>query len=183
MPVGASLGEHGKTDKVSVFGPVQADNEQRIKTASMKNHLSLVSLLGRRRSGERLPDLGERELGVLQVLWQTGPLTAQRVREGFADSGVSLSTVQSTLERLYRKGLLKREKAGRAFVYSALLTRQSLISRLMHDIAESLTDGDTAPMVSGFLDYLGEYQGDGEPAAFDETADRNLSTKGRRPRR
>jgi len=149
----------------------------------MKNHLSLVSLLGRRRSGERLPDLGERELGVLQVLWQKGPLTAQSVRENIFDSGVSLSTVQSTLERLYRKGLLKREKAGRAFVYSALFSRQSLISWLMHDIAESLTDGDTAPMVSGFLDYLGEYQGNGEPAAFDETTDHKPRAKGRRSRR
>jgi len=109
----------------------------------MKKPLSLVSLLGKRRSVERLPDLGERELGVLQVLWQTGPLTAQGVLEGVGNATVSLSTVQSTLERLYRK-------------------------RLMHDIADSLTEGDTAPMVSGFLDYLDDHEIAGEtdvPAA------------------
>ncbi len=118
--------------------------------------LSLVSLLSKKPAEQRLPDLGERELSVLEVLWQSGPLTSQGVLGGITASEISLSTVQSTLERLHRKSLLTRKKAGRSFVYAALLSKQDLISRLMHDIAASLTNGDTAPMVSGFLDYLGD---------------------------
>lgn len=122
----------------------------------MKRDLSLVSLLGKRPQRDRLPQLGERELGVLEVLWQDGPLTSQAVLERIGADDLSLSTVQSTLERLHRKSLLQRSKDGRSFVYSALMSKQNLISRLMHDIADSLTDGETAPMVSGFLDYLGD---------------------------
>ncbi len=118
--------------------------------------LSLISLLSKQPAAERLPDLGERELSVLEVLWQRGPLTSQDVLAGITACRISLSTVQSTLERLHRKSLLARRKDGRSFVYEALLSKQDLISRLMHDIAASLTNGDTAPMVSGFLDYLGD---------------------------
>ena len=125
-----------------------------MNAATRHKRLSLAALLGRRGQGGRLPDLGERELGVLEVLWRSGPQNPQGVLERMGNARISLSTIQSTLERLYRKGLLKRDKDGRSFVYRPLLSKQNLISRLMHDIAESLTDGETAPMVSGFLDYL-----------------------------
>ena len=122
----------------------------------MTSRLSLVSLLGKELGPARLPDLGERELGVMDLLWQHGALTCQGALDFLADSEISLSTVQSTFERLHRKNLVHREKVGRSFVYTAELTRENVISRLMHDIADSLANGDSTPMVSGFLDYLDE---------------------------
>lgn len=122
----------------------------------MDKGFSLASLLGKGLGHSRLPDLGTRELSVLEVLWEQDALTCQAALERLPDADLSLSTVQSTFERLHRKDLVTREKVGRCYVYRALVTRENIISRLMHDIAESLTDGDAAPMVSGFLDYLGE---------------------------
>ena len=120
----------------------------------MKQGFSLTSLLGGGLRAARLPDIGMRELDALEALWSHGALTAQGALEHMCDAGISLSTVQSTLERLSRKELASREKVGRAFVYTAAITKETIISRMMREIAESLTDGDTAPMVSGFLDYL-----------------------------
>ncbi|PIE38968.1 MAG: hypothetical protein CSA53_03545 [Gammaproteobacteria bacterium] len=101
-----------------------------------------------------LPDLGERELAVLEVLWERGDATAQAVQQQMTDAGISLSTVQSTLERLHRKGLLARNKQGRAYCYRALLDRSQLISGLLRDMAEQVAAGDLAPMISGFLDFV-----------------------------
>ena len=101
-----------------------------------------------------LPDLGERELLVLEVLWQRGQGTAQTVRDAMPDAGVSLSTVQSTLERLHRKQLVLRSKEGRAYQYSPGLSRDELISGLLRDLADNLAAGQLAPMISGFLGYL-----------------------------
>ena len=70
----------------------------------------------------------------------------------------------------YRKDLVEREKVGRSYVYRPLVTRENIISRLMHDIAESLTDGDATPMVSGFLDYLGD-RGEEYPRISEMRAD------------
>ena len=105
-------------------------------------------------TSRRVPDLGEREMDVLEVLWSQGDASAQEVRESLPGKSVSLSTVQSTLERLHRKALLEREKIGRAYCYRPLLTRTQLIGGLLRDLAEDVAGGDVAPMLSGFLDYV-----------------------------
>ena len=54
------------------------------------------------------PILGELELDVMESLWQLDQQTAQQVLDTLQSRGITLSTVQSTLERLVRKQLLKR---------------------------------------------------------------------------
>jgi predicted transcriptional regulator len=105
-------------------------------------------------TSRRVPDLGEREMDVLEVLWSRGDSSAQEVRESLTGKSISLSTVQSTLERLHRKTLLEREKVGRAYRYRTRLTRTQLIGGLLRDLAEDVAGGDVAPMLSGFLDYV-----------------------------
>ena len=113
----------------------------------------LVSGFNIRRQ-QRLPDLGERELLVLDVLWESGEATAQAVHNEMPDEGVSLSTVQSTLERLHRKRLIERAKQGRAFRYRPTMNKSQLIAGLLRDMACQVADGDMAPMISGFLSYV-----------------------------
>lgn len=103
---------------------------------------------------QHLPDLGERELLVLEVLWDRGDATAQAIKSRMPDGDISLSTVQSTLERLYRKQLVERSKQGRAYRYRATMTKSQLISGLLRDMANQVARGDLAPMISGFLDYV-----------------------------
>jgi predicted transcriptional regulator len=120
----------------------------------MKFHSQLIGRLWRAQSRQRLPELGERELAVLEVLWQSGQSSAQAVQTALPGPQISLSTVQSTLERLHRKQLLRREKQGRAYLYRAQLNRSQLIAELLHDMADDVAGGDVAPMLSGFLDYV-----------------------------
>jgi predicted transcriptional regulator len=105
-------------------------------------------------SVKRMPDLGERELDVLEVLWMGGQRSAQDVRNALSGAAVSLSTVQSTLERLHRKELLVRNKTGRAYQYEACVSRSQLIGGLLRDLADDVAGWDIAPMLSGFLDYV-----------------------------
>ncbi len=101
-----------------------------------------------------MPDLGERELDVLEVLWKGGQRSAQDVQNALPGDAVSLSTVQSTLERLHRKELVGREKSGRAYQYEVRVSRSQLIGGLLRDLAQDVAGGDVAPMLSGFLDYV-----------------------------
>ena len=123
---------------------------------------SIMSWLGGGSREARLPDIGTRELHALDVLWANGTLTAQATLEKMQTDDLSLSTVQSTLERLTRKQLVKREKVGRAYAYTAAISKQGIISRLISEIADSLAGGETAPMVSGFLDYMGKNAGESD---------------------
>ena len=50
---------------------------------------------------------------------------------------VAYTTLMTTLDRLYKKGLLNRRKDGRAFLYSAAVTSEEF----EHGIAEDVIDG------------------------------------------
>jgi len=108
---------------------------------------------------KRMPELGAREIEVLECLWEQQEASAQQVTDWLSSgdkTGVSLSTVQSTLERLTRKQLVTRRKHSRAFVYQSALEREQLIGGLLRDLADDLAGGRMAPMISGFLDYVAE---------------------------
>lgn len=71
------------------------------------------------------PQLGPFERQVLQKLWARGNAT---VRELLADGTIhqAYTTVMTTLDRLYKKGLLDRAVEGRAFRYSPRHTPEEL---------------------------------------------------------
>ena len=71
------------------------------------------------------PRLGEREREVLDVLWDHGSATVQQVTLLLGRSP-AYTTVMTTLDRLYKKQLLRRERRERAFVYTAAVTRNDL---------------------------------------------------------
>jgi len=76
------------------------------------------------------PGFGPLEMRLLELLWARA--TAATVREvQRACSGLAYTTVMTTLDRLYRKRLLLRERAGRAFVYAPRCTRDELLSEMM----------------------------------------------------
>ncbi|WP_101757390.1 BlaI/MecI/CopY family transcriptional regulator [Oceanicoccus sp. KOV_DT_Chl] len=112
--------------------------------------------LGLLKKFSNTPALGERELSVLEVLWSGPSCSAQQVLESMPDAGISLSTVQSTLERLHRKKLLSRTKNIRTYFYQPLITREQIISSLLSDITREIAGGDMAPMISGFKAFMGE---------------------------
>lgn len=57
------------------------------------------------------PYLGELEMAVLEHLWSNGEFDAKSVHAALGKvRGISHNTIQSTLERLFKKKLLARKK-------------------------------------------------------------------------
>jgi predicted transcriptional regulator len=67
--------------------------------------------------------LGPLEVDVMEAMWQFG---ASNVRDvvGRLDRTLAYTTVMTTLDRLYKKGLLDREMTDRAFVYAPRVSRE-----------------------------------------------------------
>lgn len=126
-----------------------------------------AAFLGIKQKPPRMPALGSRELAIMELFWTTqqAALSALDIlqlmqQKPSQSDAVSVNTLQSTLERLFRKDLLSRQKQGRAFIYTALCSKKEVIRRLLHDIAEDMTNGDMAPMISGFMEYVGSQDPD-----------------------
>jgi predicted transcriptional regulator len=72
---------------------------------------------------------GTLEIRVLDALWaRAGPQSVRDLQPAF--EGIAYTTLMTTLDRLHRKGVLAREKVGRAFVYRTRCTRDGLRSDL-----------------------------------------------------
>jgi predicted transcriptional regulator len=84
-----------------------------------------------------LAGTGQLERAVLQVLWDRPEpagardvLTALTAREG-AERELAITTVLTVLDRLRRKGLVRRERSGRAHLYQASVSREDYVAGLM----------------------------------------------------
>jgi predicted transcriptional regulator len=100
---------------------------------------------------------GPLEVRVLDALWsRSGPVRVRDLLPGFP--GVAYTTIMTTLDRLYRKGVLVRDKRGRAFAYRPAATRDELGSELVGSALASLFPGDPGsirPLISTFVDEVG----------------------------
>ena len=61
--------------------------------------------------------LGPLEITVMEILWTHGESNVRDVVDRLGRP-LAYTTVMTTLDRLYKKGMLERRKADRAFFYS-----------------------------------------------------------------
>ena len=101
---------------------------------------------------------GPLEIRVLEALWSRGASACVRdIQPAFP--GVAYTTLMTTLDRLFRKGILKREKLGRAFFYSPKGSQEQLLSQLAGSTFATLLPGDAEsvrPIMSMFVDTIGD---------------------------
>ncbi len=59
----------------------------------------------------------------MEILWRAGEGSVRDVAEKL-ERPLAYTTVMTTLDRLFKKGLLRRRKSERAFFYAPVLSRQ-----------------------------------------------------------
>jgi predicted transcriptional regulator len=97
--------------------------------------------------------LGELERAVMEHVWSKGQADVKDVyRAVGARRRITSNTVQSTLERLFRKGLLDRDKVSHAYVYRAALTREAYGATLVSSVVDDVLGHDREAMLSAFVD-------------------------------
>jgi BlaI family penicillinase repressor len=98
-------------------------------------------------------ELGPLEERLLEALWERGHATVRELLgDGLQD--LAYTTVMTTLDRLFKKGLLKREAEGRAFRYTPLLTREELHRQIAAEALRQIFDASPASSLP--LSYLVE---------------------------
>ena len=105
--------------------------------------------------GDRL-ELGPLELKVLEVLWERNRATTVRnVQPSFPR--LAYTTLMTTLDRLYRKGVLRRFRLGRAFGYEPRCSRDELLGKMVSGrVVELLAAcGDSTVLLSTLVEAVG----------------------------
>jgi predicted transcriptional regulator len=97
---------------------------------------------------------GELENQVLRVLWAAdGPSTPGDVQAALGDeSGLAYTTVMTILVRLWQKGLLSRERAGRGYAYRPVESQDERVASRMRGLLADA--GDRSAALAGFVSSL-----------------------------
>ena len=103
--------------------------------------------------------LGPLEIEVMEVLWAAGARSVRDVVESLGRK-LAYTTIMTTLDRLFKKGLLDRQKSERAFLYTARVShleweRQragSLVAGLL-----SVSQPSRELLLSSLVDAVGRH--------------------------
>jgi predicted transcriptional regulator len=103
-------------------------------------------------------NLGALERQVMAFVWSEGETSVREACERL-DSTIAYTTVMTTMDRLFKKGLLSRRKAGRAFVYSATATQRELEGAVAVELVQSLlvrSGREPLPILSSLVDAVSD---------------------------
>lgn len=99
---------------------------------------------------------GPLEARILEALWSApGPVSGRQIHGAFPE--LAYTTIMTTLDRLYRKGVLLRESSGRAFAYRVRCSRQEWLRQTAFDsLADLLGAGGANAMLATFVSAIGK---------------------------
>ncbi|MBK9088301.1 MAG: BlaI/MecI/CopY family transcriptional regulator [Holophagales bacterium] len=96
--------------------------------------------------------LTEVELEIMHVVWGLGTATVKQVHDVLsARRPVAYTTVMTMLGLLAKKGHLKREESGKAFVYRPAHTKGRVVSKMLDDFVSRVFHGSARPLVLALL--------------------------------
>jgi len=103
--------------------------------------------------------MGHLELTVMETLWERGGGSVHEVVR-WLNRPLAYNTVMTTLDRLYKKGLLKRCKQNRAYLYAPRLSRLEWQQKQAQDLVSGFLSGSQPAgelLVSCLVDAVGQH--------------------------
>jgi predicted transcriptional regulator len=103
--------------------------------------------------------LGYLELDVMSVLWTGGQWTVRDVVQKL-ERQLAYTTVMTTLDRLFKKGMLKRTKSDRAFLYFPVMSQDEWERKRAGSLMANLlatSQPSRELLLSSLIDAVGEH--------------------------
>lgn len=97
---------------------------------------------------------GQLEAAVMQVLWKSAkPALVRDVLEELQrDREIAYTTVMTVMDNLFQKGILERDRQGRAYRYRPVRTREQHTADLMEEVLS--TGGDSGASLMHFVEQM-----------------------------
>ena len=90
----------------------------------------------------------ERELEILQVLWDLEPATVRDIHEEIAKkNNTGYTTTLKQIQRMFDKGLVSRKKEGKSHLYSSQIGRNETQNSLFNKLLNTAFKGSAMQLV------------------------------------
>jgi predicted transcriptional regulator len=91
------------------------------------------------------------EFELMEILWPLGEASVRAVwSQVRPERGLAYTTVMTVLEKMHRKGILAQNKKGKAYYYSAMLSREQVLKGIVEHVCEVYFGGSQSDMI-GFV--------------------------------
>lgn len=95
------------------------------------------------------PALGDQELALLNYLADHSPIPVRDVVSEFGErNGLARTTVLTMLERLRKKGFLKRSRTDGVFLYSVASEQKDVLHSVVDSFVQKTLGGSLTPFVA-----------------------------------
>jgi len=89
------------------------------------------------------------ELECLKVLWTVQEASVRGIQEEVSKTRpLACTTVMTVMDRLARRGCVRRRKSGRSFVYTAVLSRDAVRRLAVQELVHTVFDGCERSLLS-----------------------------------
>ena len=87
------------------------------------------------------------EFELMEILWPLGEATVKEVWQKVDPArNLAYTTVMTVLEKMYRKGILNQRKKGKAYIYSALLSRDDVVNGVLEHVCNTYFNGSATAL-------------------------------------
>ena len=102
--------------------------------------------------------LGHLEEEVMSSLWSRGEATGKEVLADLISKKrkVAYTTVLTVLDRLYKKELVKKEKVGSSFLFSATYSKDDFSAIISREVMKGVVEMNKHHASANFVDVLAE---------------------------
>ena len=114
--------------------------------------------------------LDDLQLKIMQVLWREGEVGVSDIQEQLKvkeDRELAITTLNTVLQRLYKRGIVNYRKEGRQYIYRAEVTEKETQSSMASNLIDRLFKGKSSVLVNHLL----------ESSAFDQDELEDLKKK------
>jgi predicted transcriptional regulator len=105
-----------------------------------------------------IDSLGTLERQMLAEVRETGEMSVGDIYRKGGET-IAYTTIMTTLDRLYKKGVLNRRKVSRAYLYSAKYSPSEMEHGVAHDVISTLLEtsaGQVEPVLACIVDAVSE---------------------------
>ena len=106
--------------------------------------------------GKKRLDITNAEFEVLSVIWKNGRQSVREIHDQLRDSrGWALTTVRTMLDRMEKKGLVKKADYHGIFLFSARISRPAGLAKLVRFFGRQVFETDPENLVAMFASSKG----------------------------
>ena len=99
---------------------------------------------------------GDLEEKVMEAIWKLGNATVSETREYLGKEKFAHTTIMTILDRLYKKGILTREKEGKGYRYYPLMTKEEFEKMVAKKVVSDMVRNNPSLAIPAFEGVIEE---------------------------